>query len=46
MNSSRCITEFSNIRVTNDGFQVVFVRAKIEIRKALDQKIGGIFDKG
>ena len=33
MNSRRCITEFTNIRVTNDGFQVVFVRAKIEIRK-------------
>jgi hypothetical protein len=33
MNSSRCVTEFSNIRVTNDGFQVVFVRAKVEIRK-------------
>ncbi|MEO5720361.1 MAG: hypothetical protein ABIR71_02695 [Chthoniobacterales bacterium] len=33
MSSSRGITKFSNIRVTNDGFQVVFVRAGIELRK-------------
>ncbi len=33
MFKNRAIEEFSNIRVTNDGFQVVFVRAKLEITK-------------
>lgn len=33
MSSPRGFTEFRNIRVTNDGFQVVFTRARIELRK-------------
>ncbi|MBA3961607.1 MAG: hypothetical protein H0X40_06870 [Chthoniobacterales bacterium] len=33
MAKNRAIEEFSNIRITNDGFQVVFVREKLEITK-------------
>ena len=33
MPKNRAIEEFSNIRVTNDGFQVVFVRARLEVTK-------------
>ena len=33
MSKNRAIKEFTNIRVTNDGFQVVFTRAKQELTR-------------
>jgi hypothetical protein len=33
MNRNKTFTEFRNIRVTNDGYQVVITRAKIEVSK-------------
>ena len=33
MNPKKPFTEFRNIRVTNDGYQVVITRAKVEFSK-------------